>query len=76
MFRMKILIHCGSSAGPFLEYIVSLQFVYSRIPISGTILSGRRLMREMFSVRSGLIHRQNVQRSAGLSCKRDFFPAY
>jgi hypothetical protein len=44
---------------------------YSGTSISGTALSGRKPISGGFSVRSDSFHRQFVQRSAELSCKRE-----
>jgi hypothetical protein len=50
----------------------------SRTSISGTALSDRKPISGRFPMRSDSFHRQNVQRSAGVSCKRKlhacFFP--
>jgi hypothetical protein len=43
----------------------------SRMPISGTALSGRKRIGGRLPVRSDFFHRKNVQRSAVLSCKRE-----
>jgi hypothetical protein len=53
----------------------------SRTLISGKALSGREPVNGKFPALSDSFHRQNVQRSAGLSCKRELYalfspPAY
>jgi hypothetical protein len=57
---------------------ISEKHRYSIISISGTDLSGRKPISGRTSVRSDSFHRQKVQRSAALSCKREllFSPAY
>jgi hypothetical protein len=56
--------------------VCSSGYSYSRIPLSGTAVSGRTPMSGGFPVRSDSFYRQDVQLLAGLSCKREIYALY
>jgi hypothetical protein len=57
----------GSQTHPHMK-----TYVYSQPSISGTALSGRKLIRVRFCVRFDTFHKQNMQHSE-LSCKRELY---
>jgi hypothetical protein len=57
----------------FYDACLFLNTRYSRTLISGTASSGRKLISGRFS---DSFHRQNVQRLAGLSCKRELYACF